>query len=146
MACGKAIKRQLLRVLFVKDLVTVVIGREVSGSIFEGARRLYPKETILLLRGKKSKDSIEVRDLVVPPLATYGRGFASLPLHMLPMDFSIVGAVHSHPSGNLSPSHVDFNHFFGRILMIVGYPFAGEKDIAVYDSRGAKLLLRKAKG
>ena len=129
-----------------KRVVAVVIKREVLGSIFEGARRLYPKETILLLRGKKGKDSIEVRELVVPPLATYGHGFASWPLHMLPMDFSLVGSVHSHPSGNLSPSDVDFNHFFGRILMIVGYPFASEKDIAVYDSRGAKLPLRIAKG
>ena len=120
--------------------------RGVLDSIFEGARRLYPKETILLLRGKKKGSSIEIRELVVPPLATYGQGFASLPLHMLPMDFSIVGTVHSHPSGDLEPSDVDFNHFFGRILMIVGYPFEGEKDVVVYDSRGAKLPLRIPEG
>jgi len=60
---------------------------------------------------------------------------------MLPMDFSIVGTVHSHPSGNISPSNVDLNHFFGRILMIVGYPFEGERCVAVYDSNGEKLPL-----
>jgi proteasome lid subunit RPN8/RPN11 len=126
--------------------VTVSLTAELLDAIFEGARRLYPKETILLLRGKKSKDSIEVLELVVPPLATYGRGFANIPLHMLPMDFSIVGTVHSHPSGNLAPSDVDFNHFFGRILMIVGFPFAGEQNIAVYNSRGERLPLHIAKG
>jgi proteasome lid subunit RPN8/RPN11 len=125
--------------------VTVSMSLELLDAIFEGAKRLYPRETILLLRGKKSKDVIRVLELVVPPLATYGRGFANVPLHMLPMDFSIVGSVHSHPSGNLAPSDVDFNHFFGRVLMIVGFPFAGAKNVAVYNSNGEKLQLQITK-
>jgi proteasome lid subunit RPN8/RPN11 len=122
--------------------LTVSMSAELLDSIFEGAKRLYPKETFLLLRGKKSKDTIGVSDLVVPPLAVYGRGFANLPFHMLPMDFSVVGTVHSHPSGNINPSSVDLNHFFGRILMIVGFPFASAKNVAVYNSNGEKLLLQ----
>jgi proteasome lid subunit RPN8/RPN11 len=122
--------------------VTVSMSAELLDSIFEGAKRLYPKETFLLLRGKKSKDAIRVLELVVPPLAVYGYGFATLPFHMLPMDFSVVGTVHSHPSGNINPSSVDINHFFGRILMIVGFPFAGTKNVAVYDSKGEKLILQ----
>jgi len=125
---------------------TVSLSAELLDAIFEGARRLYPKETILLLRGKKTKDTIRVEELVVPPLATYGHGFANIPLHMLPMDFSIVGTVHSHPSGSLKPSDVDFNHFFGRILMIVGVPFADERNVAVYNSHGEKLSLQITKG
>jgi proteasome lid subunit RPN8/RPN11 len=122
--------------------VTVSMSLKLLDAIFEGAKRLYPRETILLLRGKKSKDVIRVLELVVPPLATYGRGFANAPLHMLPVDFSIVGTVHSHPSGNLSPSDVDFNHFFGRILMIVSFPFVDAQNVAVYNSNGEKLQLQ----
>ncbi len=125
--------------------VTVSMHLELLEAIFEGAKRLYPRETILLLRGKKSKDTVRVEELVVPPLATYGDGFANIPLHMLPMDFSIVGTVHSHPSGNVTPSDVDFNHFFGRILMIVGFPFSGAENAAVYNSRGEKLRLEIVK-
>jgi proteasome lid subunit RPN8/RPN11 len=121
-----------------KSLI-VSMSAELLDSICEGAKRLYPKETILLLRGKKSKDTIYVSDLVVPPLAVYGYGFANLPFHRLPMDFSVVGTVHSHPSGNINPSRVDLNHFFGRVLMIVGFPFAGAQNVAVYDSKGEKL-------
>ena len=117
------------------------MSQELLDSIFEGAKRLYPRETILLLRGKKVKDALRIVDLVVPPLATYGHGFANYPLHLLPMDFSLVGTVHSHPSGNETPSDVDFNHFFGRILMIVGYPYASQQDVAVYNSHGEKLPL-----
>ncbi len=125
---------------------TVSLSAELLDAIFEGARRLYPKETILMLRGKKNKDTIRIEELVVPPLATYGHGFANIPLHMLPMDFSIVGTVHSHPSGNVTPSDVDVNHFFGRILMIVGFPFVDERNVAVYNSQGEKLSLQVTKG
>jgi proteasome lid subunit RPN8/RPN11 len=123
------------------EYTTVSISQELLKTIFEGARRLYPKETILLLRGEKKKDTIAVSDLVVPPLANYGRGFANIPLHMLPIDFSIVGTAHSHPSGNLAPSHGDLNHFFGIALMIVGFPFADERNVAVYNRGGGKLML-----
>ncbi|MGD0072240.1 MAG: Mov34/MPN/PAD-1 family protein [Candidatus Bathyarchaeia archaeon] len=119
----------------------VSMSQELLDSIFEGAKRLYPRETILLLRGKKAKDALRIVDLVIPPLATYGHGFANYPLHLLPMDFSLVGTVHSHPSGNKTPSDVDFNHFFGRILMIVGFPYASQQDVAVYNSHGEKLPL-----
>jgi proteasome lid subunit RPN8/RPN11 len=122
--------------------LTVSISAELLDSIFEGAKRLYPKETFLLLRGKKSKNEVRVSELVVPPLAVYGYGFANLPFHMLPMDFSMVGTVHSHPSGNINPSSVDLNHFFGRVLMIVGFPFASAQNVAVYDSKGERLQLQ----
>ena len=122
--------------------LSVSVSAELLNWIFEGAKRLYPKETFLLLRGKNSKNEIHVSDLVVPPLTVYGYGFANFPFHMLPMDFSLVGTVHSHPSGNINPSSVDLNHFFGRILMIVSFPFASAKNVAVYDSKGEKLRLQ----
>lgn len=125
--------------------ITVSISQELLKAIFEGARRLYPKETILLLRGEKKKNLVKISELVVPPLATYGRGFANIPLHMLPIDFSIVGTVHSHPSGSLTPSTTDLNHFFGNILIIVGFPFADERNVAGYDRSGKKLVLQITK-
>lgn len=122
----------------------ISISQDLLQTVFEGAKSLYPRETILLLRGKK-KDLIAVTELVVPPLANYGRGFANIGLHMLPMDFSIVGTAHSHPSGNITPSNTDLNHFFGSVLMIVGFPFTNEKDVAVYNRNGERLLLQVTK-
>jgi proteasome lid subunit RPN8/RPN11 len=58
------------------------------------------------------------------------------------MDFSIIGSVHSHPSGNLNPSVGDLNHFFGRILMIVGFPYVDTSNVAVYDRNATKLTLQ----
>ena len=122
--------------------LTVSIPRDLLDTILAGAKQLYPRESFLLLRGKKSKGVIRVSDLVVAPFAVHGKGFAGFSSYMLPMDFSIVGTVHSHPSGNTRPSHVDLNHMFGRIVMIVGYPFDGEQCVAVYDSTGEKLNLQ----
>jgi len=125
-----------------KGYTTVSISQTLMEAILESAKALYPKETILLLRGEKSKDIIKVTDLMVPPLATYGQGFANIPTHMLPIDFFIVGTMHSHPSGNLTPSPADLNHFWGKILMIVGFPFADDRNVAVYNHEGEKLTLK----
>jgi proteasome lid subunit RPN8/RPN11 len=64
---------------------------------------------------------------------------------MLPMDFSIIGTVHSHPSGNLTPSVGDLNHFFGIVLMIVSFPYANEQNVAVYNRNGEKVILQLTK-
>lgn len=123
----------------------VQIPQDILDAIFAGAKELYPRESFLMLRGKKSKGIIRISDLVLAPFAVHGRGFANFNPYMLSGDFSLVGTVHSHPSGNITPSHVDLNHFFGRILMIVGYPFDGERCVAVYDSNGENLLLEIVK-
>jgi proteasome lid subunit RPN8/RPN11 len=121
---------------------TVELPQEILDAIFAGAKELYPRESFLLLRGKKRKGVIRVSDLVLAPFAVHGEGFAHFNPYMFSGDFSLVGTVHSHPSGNIRPSHVDLNYFFGRVLMIVGYPYEGEACVAVYDGNGEKMPLR----
>jgi proteasome lid subunit RPN8/RPN11 len=128
-----------------KPGIVVSISEDLFQAILEGARRLYPKETVLLLRGKRTRDAIIISDLVVPPLATYGHGFVRVPTHMLPIDFSIVGTLHSHPSGNMVPSSGDLNHFFGNMLMIVGFPYKNENNVAAYNCDGERLLVQVTK-
>jgi proteasome lid subunit RPN8/RPN11 len=125
-----------------KTELTVSLSKELFQTILKGAKNLYPRETVLLLRGKRTKNMISISELIVPPLATYGQGFASIRLHMLPMDFSIVGTAHSHPSSSLTPSPTDLNSFFGKILMIVCFPFEDENNVAVYNRDGERLALQ----
>ena len=122
--------------------LTVQIPKGILECIYAGAKQLYPRESFLLLRGKKRKNVISIDDLVLAPFAVHGEGFASFNPYMFSGDFSLVGTVHSHPSGDNSPSDVDLNYFFGRILMIVGYPYEGESCAAVYDSNGDKVPLQ----
>lgn len=119
-----------------------MISRKLLDTILENARALHPRETILLLRGKAKRDRSEITDLIIPPFATRGRGFSGFPAYMLPMDFSLIGSVHSHPSGVLKPSLEDLNCSFGRIIMIVAYPFVGTENVAVYNHSGDKIPLK----
>jgi proteasome lid subunit RPN8/RPN11 len=100
---------------------------------------VYPREAILLLRGKKQGDEILINQIVVPPLATHGVSYSAFPSYMLPMDLRIMGVSHSHPSGNPKPSVQDLNHIYGRIMVIAAYPFRSYSDIAVFDKDGNRL-------
>jgi proteasome lid subunit RPN8/RPN11 len=120
----------------------VQISSEILDAIYAGAKQLYPRESFLLLRGKKKKGVVHISDLVLAPFAVHGEGFAHFNPYMFSGDFSLVGTVHSHPSGNINPSDTDLNYFFGRILMIVGYPFQGKNCVAAYGSSGQRLLIQ----
>ena len=119
----------------------IQVPKDILDTIYAGAKQLYPRESFLLLRGKKSKGFIKITDLVLAPFAVHGEGFAHFNPYLFSGDYTLVGTVHSHPSGNIRPSHVDMNYFFGRILMIVGSPFEGKNCIAVYDSNAERLPL-----
>jgi len=111
----------------------------VVDSILSHALNTYPKEAILLLRGKKERDEILINEIVVPPLATHGAGFSGFPSYMLPIDLRVMGVSHSHPSGILRPSVHDLNHVYGRIMVIAAYPFQSYSDVAVFDKDGSRL-------
>jgi proteasome lid subunit RPN8/RPN11 len=115
------------------------VEREVVESILSYAQMLHPRESILLLRGKVDKRKLVINDTQLPPFATHGKTFSAFPLHRLPIDFSVMGVAHSHPSGALRPSATDLNKFYGRIMVITAYPYQTEQNIAVFDRQGNTL-------
>jgi len=117
----------------------VCVERSVVDSILSYAQMFHPKESILLLKGKVDKHRITVTDVQIPPLATHGSSFSAFPLSRLPIDFSVIGVAHSHPSGALRPSVVDLNKFYGRLMLITGYPYQTEQNIAIFDRQGNKI-------
>jgi proteasome lid subunit RPN8/RPN11 len=117
----------------------VFVERAVVDSILSYAQMLHPREAILLLKGEVDKHKIVVNDTQIPPLATHGKTFSAFPLSRLPIDFSVVGVAHSHPSGALRPSVTDLNKFYGRIMLIAAYPYQTEKNIAIFDREGKAL-------
>jgi proteasome lid subunit RPN8/RPN11 len=91
-----------------------------------------PKEIFAVLR---AEEGVITELLFVPTIS--GNVHAIPSLHMLPVDFSVVGTVHSHPSGNYHPSDADRNMFshFGRVHIIVGRPYT-ESTWQAYDHNG----------
>lgn len=117
----------------------VIIKRSVVESVLSYAQMLHPKESILLLKGKNDKKMILISDVQIPPLATHGTTFSGFTLSMLPIDFSVIGVAHSHPSGALYPSVTDLNKFYGKLMLITAYPYQTEQNIIILDRQGKPL-------
>ena len=117
----------------------LILKRSVVDSILTYAQMAYPKEGILLLRGHVEPPKTVISEVVIPPRAVHGFGFANFPWHMLPLDRSILGTAHSHPSGSLRPSVKDLNHYYGRIMIITVYPFYSHQDVGAFDRSGTMI-------
>ncbi|QQG48683.1 MAG: Mov34/MPN/PAD-1 family protein [archaeon] len=124
----------------------VVFQSDVVDSLLSYSRMAYPNEGILILRGKSKKGVAEVNSVMVPPAAVHGGTFSSFNWFMLPIDMSYLGVAHSHPSGNNTPSDQDLLHSTGRLMVIMGYPYATERDLGVYDHNGKRLPFEVKRG
>ena len=113
----------------------IQIDKEVFMGVKSLAEENHPREIVVLLRGSRSGEVIHITEYLIPPFGFGSRGSASFPAYMLPMDFSILGTAHSHPSGNLSPSTGDMHNFYGRLMMILGPPYS-MNNVAAYNKQG----------
>lgn len=116
------------------------IPRDLVKGIMELAHGRHPRETILLLRGTMNRNNIEITETLLPPFGVGGKGFATFRTGMLPFDLTLIGTLHSHPSGNLSPSVGDLHNFFGKVMVIIGPPYETE-NIAAFNKKGEKITV-----
>jgi len=98
------------------------ITRRVLDSALASAASAYPNEFGGVLRADPPGT---VSELLLVPGTTAGHRHANFRLYMLPADLTVVGTVHSHPSGALHPSDADLRLFrnWGRRHLILGAPY-----------------------
>ncbi len=115
------------------------ISRDVLDHALASARAALPNEFGGVLRADPPG---VIGELLLVPGGTAGRRHANFHLYMLHADLSIVGTVHSHPSGALHPSAADLRLFrnWGRRHLILGAPF-GPGNWRAYDSNGEETTL-----
>jgi proteasome lid subunit RPN8/RPN11 len=115
------------------------ISRRTLDSVLASGASAYPNEFGGVLRAEPPG---VIGELLLIPGTTAGRRHANFRLYMLPADLSIVGTVHSHPSGALHPSDADLRLFRGWGLrhLIVGAPFSPGAWRA-YDGNGREIHL-----
>ncbi|MFH1107564.1 MAG: Mov34/MPN/PAD-1 family protein [Candidatus Micrarchaeota archaeon] len=96
-------------------------------------RNVHPYEFIGLFR----ENAGVLEELIVAPLAEYGRAHSSFSDLHLPTDPSLAASIHSHPNGVLLPSRADLKFFAwrGKWHFIAGAPY-GMRDVACYDASG----------
>ncbi len=128
-----------------RGVTLVVIDKGLLKELLESAEAFHPREVILVLRGKieqgEGERKINVTDYLIPPQAIHGISSSAFNPHMIPIDFSIVGTMHSHPSGVLLPSITDLNFMVGFFAVIVGPPYRDSRDVAAFDRRGEPVHL-----
>lgn len=113
------------------------IKRSLLFDVLEASGNLFPNEFFALLSGDRKNKLLS--EFVVAP-AEYSRNSAMVKTHLLPLDRSIFGSIHSHPRGSPSPSLMDLQNFakFGEIHLITFPPFdAG--SFRCFDARGRKV-------
>ena len=114
------------------------IKRSVLELMMAAARENYPNEWSGQLRARNGV----IFELTMLPGTMVGRDNALVNLWMMPIDYSVVGSVHSHPSGNWSPSDADREFFqkFGSVHLIVGMPY-NLRSWQAYDYDGEPIVL-----
>ncbi len=120
------------------------ISRRVLSSALASARSAYPNEFGGVLRADPPG---VIGELLLLPGTTAGRRHANFRLYMLPADLSVVGTVHSHPSGALHPSEADQQLFrnWGSRHVILGAPF-GPGSWRAYDGNAQERSLSVVEG
>ncbi len=106
------------------------IRKRTLRMIMEASRDSLPMEFGAFLKAEKNV----IYEIAMLPGTIQGDRHTLFYLYNKPIDFSIVGSVHSHPSGITLPSDED-KHMFsnsGAIHIIVGYPFELE-SFSAYD-------------
>ena len=117
---------------------TSITRRALDSALASGASA-YPNEFGGVLRADPPG---VISELLLIPGTTAGHRHANLQLYMLPADLTVVGTVHSHPSGALHPSSADLQLFrsWGRRHLILGAPF-GQGCWRAYDGNGEETHL-----
>jgi proteasome lid subunit RPN8/RPN11 len=110
--------------------------------IFASSKSNFPQEFGALLRVDRVNKNTII-EVVLLPGTISGDSHAIFHLHMLPVDFSVVGTVHSHPSSIARPSEADLDLFshFGRIHIIVGVTPFGGVSWKAYDYTGHEVSI-----
>jgi proteasome lid subunit RPN8/RPN11 len=115
------------------------ISRDVVRLMCEMGRENHPREYGCALR---AEDGV-IRELVLVPGMIGGDRHTFMNTWHLPVDPSIVGTVHSHPSPFPIPSDADKQFFsaYGRVHLIIASPYTPTSWRA-YDLTAAPVSLQ----
>ena len=128
--------------LFIKKMQNneIIIERELFNGILALCRNQHPREILGLLRMANGV----VTEYILPPGALTSDSSGIFFPSRLPLDPSLEGTVHSHPSGNPCPSLGDLNSVFkkNRFHFIVAYPYNSLTCVKCFDKNGNEIPFR----
>jgi proteasome lid subunit RPN8/RPN11 len=128
-------------ILILEDLRSnkVKIKRDLLNGFLALSRAHHPKEFLGILKMDKNVFT----EFILPPGAITSRNSGVFFPGRIPLNRYYLGTIHSHPSGNLSPSLQDLNSVFkGNMFhFIVGFPYS-LNNIKCFDKNGTELQFK----
>lgn len=114
------------------------IEREVLDLIIESARNAHPNEFAGALRAEGGV----ITTVLLVPGTVQGSRHAILRMNELPIDRTVVGVVHSHPSNSARPSQADLMLFgqHGHTHIIIHHPYTVDTWLC-WNHRGERVKL-----
>ena len=118
------------------------VSRELLEMIFEASKDSHPYEFGALLRDNKGV----IDELLLVPGTVATTNSALFKLYMMPIDHTVAGSVHSHPSPHPTPSNADIQFFsrLGDVHIICAAPY-NIYSWRSYDRRGNPIQLEVVK-
>ncbi|TFG19979.1 MAG: hypothetical protein EU529_15610 [Promethearchaeota archaeon] len=115
----------------------ILINSELLDGIMALCREQHPREILGLLRVEKGITT----EFILPPGALTSDSSGIFFPSRLPLDPSLEGTVHSHPSGNSNPSLGDLNNVFKkkRFHFIIGYPYNSLSCVKCFNKNGNEI-------
>ena len=106
--------------------------------IMEASKDIYPKEFGAMLRAEPQV----IYEISILPGTVNGDSHTIMWMFSKPIDFSVVGSVHSHPNGVLRPSDEDLHMFSnsGPVHLIVGSPYNMD-NFRAFDREGREIKI-----
>lgn len=115
------------------------IKLRVLQTIMELSKEAYPNEFSGMLIGS-SEDKI-IDDIYIIPATVNTQTSSTLRLDLVPMSFSVVGSVHSHPIPSSAASRADLRLFQSKYINIISnYPFSLE-NFTAYNNKGQEMKI-----
>ena len=113
-------------------------SKSLLEDLLEASKNTFPNEFLALL--SENKKGI-ISEFVLTP-TIFGKTHAIFRRDLMPIDKSIVGSYHSHPSNSAMPSKADLRVFSstGKIHLIAHYPF-NFGAIKAFDNNGKTIQL-----
>ncbi|MBN1803328.1 MAG: Mov34/MPN/PAD-1 family protein [Candidatus Lokiarchaeota archaeon] len=127
----------VIREIFIKlSRKGIVIKNELLQGILALCREHHPEEFLGLLRVENDI----VTEFILPPGALTSKTSGVFFPHKIPLDLTLQGTIHSHPTGNPYPSNQDLNGIFKsmRFNFIVGHPYE-LWNVKCFDRNGKEL-------
>lgn len=108
-------------------------------TIMELSKAAFPNEFSGMLVG--DKDEKLINDIYIIPVTLNNSHSSTIRTDLVPMSFSVIGSVHSHPSPNSNPSSADLRFFQSKNINIISrYPY-NLTDFSSYDNKGQSIIL-----